>query len=87
MNTKTLEVGQNVNLSSGVYGCQGTVVSVTPSSVVIEATVQSNLTRVGDALHFDAKGQGNDNEGTFECGPWYIDGFTRTLGKSFLNVP
>ncbi len=36
------------------------------------ATVQSNLTRVGDVLHFDHSGKGRDDEGTYECGAWYL---------------
>ena len=35
MNTKSLAVGQEVYLSSGVYTNSGTVVEVTPNGVVV----------------------------------------------------
>jgi hypothetical protein len=59
---------------SEVYTCKGKVIKVTPEGVEFRATVQSNLTLAGDLLHFDSNGKGLDEEGTHECGPWYIAG-------------
>ena len=72
MDTKTLVVGEEVYMFSGCYGCTGEVVEVTPEVVVVRARVQSNTTALGDLLHFDSNGKGRDDEGTHECGPWYI---------------
>jgi hypothetical protein len=72
MDTKTLVVGQDVYMVSEVYTCAGKVVKVAPEGVEVQATVQSNLTRVGDLLHFDPNGKGRDDEGTHECGPWEL---------------
>jgi hypothetical protein len=74
MDTKTLVVGQDVYMFSEVYTCKGKVIKVTPEGVEVRATVQSNLTLAGDLLHFDSNGKGHDEEGTHECGPWYIAG-------------
>ena len=57
---------------SEVYTCKGKVIKVTPEGVEVRATVQSNLTRVGDLLHFDNSGKGRDDEGTHECGAWQL---------------
>ena len=65
MGTKTLVVGQDVYMLSGVYVCKGKVVKVTPSGVDVHTTDQG-------LLRFDSAGKGND-DGTYECGPWYID--------------
>ena len=72
MDTKTLVVGQEVYLISEVYMCRGKVVEVTPEGVIVQATVQSNLTRKGDLLRFDKDGKGRDEEGTHECGAWQL---------------
>jgi hypothetical protein len=70
-----LAVGQNVYLLSGCYHCEGKVTKVTPEGVDVD-----------ELLHFDVNGRsyvtelpssydsaGWDGNGTFECGPWYID--------------
>ena len=36
MDTRTLVVGQEVKLSSGIYGINGEVVKVTPSGVIVQ---------------------------------------------------
>jgi hypothetical protein len=72
MDTQTLAVGQEVYMFSEVYTCKGKVIKVTPEGVEVRATVQSNLTRVGDLLHFDNSGKGRYDEGTHECGAWQL---------------
>jgi len=70
--SKFVALGQEVDLYSEVYTCRGTVVKVTPESIEVRATEQSNLTRLGDLLHFDSRGKGRDDEGTHECGAWHL---------------
>jgi hypothetical protein len=65
MDTKTLVVGQDVYMLSGVYICKGKVTKITPSSVDVQTTSEG-------LLRFDSRGKGCD-DGTHECGPWYID--------------
>jgi hypothetical protein len=72
MDTKILVVGQDVYMFSEVYTCKGKVIKVTPEGVEVRATVQSNLTRVGDLLRFNNSGKGRDDEGTHECGAWQL---------------
>jgi hypothetical protein len=84
MDTKTLVVGQDVYMGSGVYLCEGKVVKITPLGVDVQTTTE--------LLHFDDKGRsyvtelpasydstahplspwGWKGNGTYECGPWYI---------------
>jgi hypothetical protein len=73
MDTKTLVVGQKVYMTSGRFiTCAGEVVKVTPEGLEVRATVQSNLTTIGDLLHFDKDGKGRDDEGAHESGAWEI---------------
>jgi hypothetical protein len=73
IDTTKLVVGQEVFLKSECYCCEGIVVEVTPEEgVVVRATLQSNITMIGNLLHFDKEGKGRDDEGTYECGAWYI---------------
>jgi hypothetical protein len=65
MDTKTLVVGQDVYMLSGVYICWGKVVKITPSGVDVQTDDQG-------LLRFNSRGEGYD-KGTHECGPWYID--------------
>lgn len=65
MDVKTLTVGQDVYILSGVYYKKGKVVKVTPSGVEVHD---------GDELfQFDIYGKGCDGHKTYECGPWEID--------------
>jgi hypothetical protein len=64
LDTQKLIVGQKVSMSSGVYGCEGRVVKVTPDGVEVQ-TDHAGL------LRFDNGGKGLD-WGTHECGPWYL---------------
>lgn len=57
-----LVVGQEVYMSSGISGCKGEVVKVTPEGVEVE-TDHERL------LQFDSKGKGLDAMGTYEYGP------------------
>jgi len=68
MDTKTLVVGQSVDMVSGCYGCRGKVVEIKLSGVI-------HVICEGPPwglLHFDSEGKGFDYEGTFECGPWFL---------------
>ena len=55
--TQELVVGQDVSMVSGIYGCKGKVIKVTPEGVEVMATAQSHLTMIGDLLQFDNKGR------------------------------
>jgi hypothetical protein len=74
MGTKTLVVGQEVDISSGCYGSSGKVVKITPDGVDVQTGVMQNdgTWNAHEVLHFDNDGKGCDEEGTHECGPWYI---------------
>jgi hypothetical protein len=78
MDTKTLVVGQDVYIESGVYGCKGKVVKVTPSGVNVQTD------KVG-LLRFDNEGKTCDGNGTFECGPWCIDDMPFTERTALLE--
>ncbi len=73
MDTKTLVVGQEVYMHSGVYGIKGRVVRVAPTGVEVQTVMQSNITALGELLRFDNEGKQCDGSGTFECGPWELD--------------
>jgi len=84
MDTKTLVVGQDVCMLSGVYSTKGKVVKVTPLGVEVEND--------GEIFHFDNNGRSYvtelpssydgtshpfspwrwDGNGTYECGPWEL---------------
>jgi hypothetical protein len=74
MDTKTLVVGQYVHLRSGCYGDSGRVVKVTPDGVDVQTGVMQNdgTWNAHELLHFDNDGKGCNDEGTRECGPWYM---------------
>jgi hypothetical protein len=64
-----LVVGQEVRISSGCYGgWTGKVVDVTPERHVI-------VDVDGDSLAFDQEGKALNINPTYECGPFYIEGF------------
>jgi hypothetical protein len=65
MDTKTLVVGQDVYILSGVYYKKGKVVKVKWSGVEVHDGVE--------LFRFNIYGKGCDGKGTFECGPWEID--------------
>jgi hypothetical protein len=68
VDTKTLVVGQDVRMVSGVYCQMGEVVNVTPTGVDVEVGGPG-----GEIDHFNANGKGCDGNGTYECGPWDLD--------------
>jgi hypothetical protein len=82
LDTQKLVVGQKVEMSSGVMGCKGEVIKVTPDGVEVEVrfrqyhkpapNVVTHTFGAVELLRFDSKGKGLD-WGTHECGPWYID--------------
>jgi len=74
MDTKTLVVGQDVHMVSGIYANEGKVVKVTPSGVEVQTGVMQNdgTWNAHERLRFDSEGKGLD-EGTYECGPRYLD--------------
>jgi preprotein translocase subunit YajC len=106
LDTKTLVVGQEVYMSSGIYCCEGKVVKVTPNGVEVQVSRDHREEHVSiggvellprpsydELLHFDENRRSYvtelpssydgtahplspwrwDGNGTFECGPWYID--------------
>src|ERR1700740_2199441 len=80
MDTNELVVGQDVHIVSGPYFWWGKVVKVTPEGVEIQTgeeirPCQGLNLRCGmeQLLHFDKDGKTSDEEGTYECGAWYID--------------
>ncbi len=82
MDTKTLVVGQKVYMVSGVFGCEGKVIKVSAEGVEVETPVKKWYSWHFDyPLHFDSNGKGRDNEGTHECGPWYISDTPFTAKK------
>jgi hypothetical protein len=64
MDTKTLMVGREVILASGIYSKLGKVVKVTADGVEVQT--------LDELLQFDNAGKGHDEDGTPECGPYYI---------------
>ena len=65
MDTKTLVVGQDVYMVSGVYLDQGKVVRITTSGLDVQAVH-------GGLVRFDSDGKECDGGGTYECGPWEL---------------
>ena len=65
MNTKTLTVGQDVYIHSGVHYQKGKVVKVTPSGVEVFDLVE--------IFQFDTRGGGCDNHRGEFGDPWKID--------------
>jgi hypothetical protein len=75
MDVKTLVVGQNVRIESGIYGREGKVVRITPSGAEVQTGVMQNdgTWNAHELLRFDNEGRGCDeSDDTRECGPWYI---------------
>ena len=66
MDTKTMVVCQDVSMTSGIYSTEGNVVKVKPYGVEVELYG-------GILLKFNHEGEGQTQDGTKECGPWYID--------------
>jgi hypothetical protein len=90
MDTKTLVVGQEVHIISGIYDCgKGTVVEVTPEGVVVQANTQrvlrfDNNGKELDASRRDRLGFGPSPESKFhtvlwqfapEFQPWELEDF------------
>ena len=75
MDTKTLVVGQEVYILSGVYYKKGKVVKVTPSGVEVQTGVMQidGTWNAHELFQFDIYGKGCDGHKTHECGPWEID--------------
>jgi hypothetical protein len=77
MDTKTLVVGQDVHMHSGIYSRKGKVVKVTRSGVEVQTT--------DELLGFDTNGRACTSDkgvfaweprgvpGTCEGGPWHLD--------------
>ena len=74
MDTKTLVVGQEVSLESGLYRCRGKVDQITPSGVVFVRGMHDDGTWNDGCgmLRFNRSGWGSDEQGTLEYGRWYI---------------
>ena len=89
MDTKTLVVGQDVYLISGVYLNEGKVVKVTPSGVIVKLARAQGPINEPTLIRFDTNGKAYDSSdiyngnmwggsdpripGTHECGPWELD--------------
>jgi len=75
MDTKSLEVGQDVYVISGAYMVAGKVIRVVPRNALhavfpgtaVEVQTADNL------IHFDKDGVACDGKGTYECGSWVLD--------------
>lgn len=66
---------------SAPYWCWGKVVKITSDGVDVQTREEVLPSRglnlrcgMEQLLHFDKDGKGRDDEGTYECGAWYIDG-------------
>ncbi len=81
LDVKTLVVGQNVELSSGISGIIAKVVEVTPTGGILQ---KDNFNNPPDMIRFDANGTAIDSRdigctdydgipGTHEGGPWVIE--------------
>jgi hypothetical protein len=75
MDTKKLVVGQEVTMTSGCYSRDGKVVRVTWLGAEVQTGVMQNdgTWNADEVLHFNRRGKGRDEEGTYECGPYFID--------------
>ena len=80
MDTKLLAVGQDIYMYSGPYMRKGKVVEITSSGVEVQTANELlqfdcnvNLRTLAELLRFDNAGRGSDEEGTYECGAWFID--------------
>jgi hypothetical protein len=105
VDTRTLVVGQDVYMSSGCYWNEGKVVKVTPSGVDVQTVYEFNkellhfdangrsyVTALPPSYRSTAHPASPwrwDGNGTYECGPWYIDGemtfAERTAKQTFLR--
>jgi hypothetical protein len=87
MDTKTLVVGQDVYMVSGCYWNEGKVVKVTPSGAGVDVQTayellhfdengRSYVTELPSSYDSTAHPMSPwrwGGNGTYECGPWYID--------------
>ncbi len=88
MDIKTLVVGQDVYMVSGIYGNKGKVVEVTPSSVIVQLALAQGPINEPTLIRFDTNGKACDSSdiyngnmwggpdpnipGTHEFGPWEL---------------
>lgn len=76
MNMKALVVGQDVSIRSGCYGHEGKVVKVTSDGVWVD--LHNNPPKLDPispgVYYFDTNGKGLAHQGTYECGPWFLEG-------------
>ena len=87
MDTKTLVVGQDVYMVSGIYGVTGKVVEVTASGVIVKLDLAQGPINEPTLIRFDTNGKACDSSdiyngnmwgadpripGTHECGPWEL---------------
>jgi hypothetical protein len=77
MDTKTLVVGQDVRMFSGVYSRKGKVVKVTPSGVDVQTGVMQNdgTWNAHELFHFDNSGKVCDPDpiDMYDRGPWELE--------------
>jgi hypothetical protein len=83
MDTKTLVVGQGVELISGVYSALGKVTKVTPDGVEVQTEPGTyGPGDKGQVFRFDNNGMPLDDWGQYEEGPWKIGGYRRNYDSS-----
>ena len=74
LNTKSLVVGQEVKMVSGVYGEWGKVTKIIPTGRFFNKNfVEVMIPRTGKTILFDPKGIAYDGSHTFECGLWELE--------------
>jgi len=92
-----LVVGQDVSMFSGCYRTGGKVVKVTPSGVDVQTSGEllhfddngrSYVTELPSSYRSTAhplSPWGWDGNGTYECGPWYLDDMPFTERTALLE--
>jgi|HubBroStandDraft_1064217.scaffolds.fasta_scaffold22100_3 hypothetical protein len=73
MDTKKLEVGQEVFVVSGCYYSDGRVVKVTQEGAEVQLARNPLPAAAKTIWQFDTKGKALNGIGTAECGPYVID--------------
>jgi hypothetical protein len=67
MDTKTLVVGQTVYMSSGVYGCKGKVIKITPLDVEVQIGKEM---RYLPTYPLDGRAQGRSEDDPVDWDSW-----------------
>jgi hypothetical protein len=70
MDIKTLVVGQDVYMVSGIYGNKGKVVEVTPSSVTVQLALAQGPIDEPTLIRFDTNGKACDSSDIYNGNMW-----------------